>query len=136
MAVTADLVLRVRNLIFEADDTLFRDEDIIAAIAAHDLPDASGRSQWLNLDKTIPNQLWVPNYDVYLAAADLLEVKLAQVSCQVDVSQEGSTYNLSQRYDQISRLITRYRGRRKSRVVKLRVQPMASNAYIGNLPEV
>jgi len=136
MTVTADLVLRVRQLINETEDTTFRDEEIVDAIAAHALTDLSGRSQWLNLDETIANTLWVPTYDVYLAAADLLEVKLAQVSCQVDVSQEGSQYTLSQRYDQLSRLITRYRSRRKSRVVKLRVQPPASNAYIGNLPEV
>lgn len=136
MAVTADLVLRVRNLIAEQDDTTFRDEDIMLAIAQHNLPDSSGRSQWLNLDQTIANPLWIPTYDLYLAAADLLEVKLSQVSCQVDVSQEGSSYNLSQRYDQLSRLITRYRSQRRAKSVKLRVRPPASNAYIGNLPEV
>lgn len=49
------------------------------------------------------------SYDVYGAAADLLERKLTGFAAEYDFSADGGSYSRSQKYEQFAALIQRYR---------------------------
>ncbi len=96
----AEFIARVRLLIHDTagDSQVFSDGDIEATLAEHEISDGE--------------------YDVYGAAAELLEMWAAREKLNFDFSADGAQYRRSQKVEMLLTLAAQYRGRQQPRTVQ------------------
>jgi len=106
MSASATDVARVRQL---ADVTVtdFSDGAITAIIELFPVKDSAGY--------TPIEDDWTATYDLYRAAADVVEIRAAKLVTRYDVTADGATMARSQMQDQMRRLAQRLLSRAKPR---------------------
>ena len=102
MAVTAAQITRVRALA-DASEADFTDAQITLAIEEYLKNDSSGYRPY--------EDDYTTTYDLYRAAADIVEQRAAKVATQYDTSADGATLNRSQIQEQLYALAARLRSR-------------------------
>ena len=92
-------ISRVRLLIHDTagDSQVFSDGDIEATLAEHEISDGE--------------------YDVYGAAAELLEMWAAREKLNFDFSADGAQYQRSQKVEMLLTLAAQYRGHQQPRMI-------------------
>jgi hypothetical protein len=96
----ADLIARVRLLIHDTagDSQVFSDGDIEATLAEHEISDGE--------------------YDVYGAAAELLEMWAAREKLSFDFSADNAQYRRSQKVANLLDLAAQFRRRQQVQVIR------------------
>lgn len=92
-------IARVRLLIHDTagDSQVFSDDDIEATLAEHEISDGE--------------------YDVYGAAAELLEMWAAREKLSFDFSADNAQYRRSQKVEMLLQLAAQYRRRQRPRTI-------------------
>jgi hypothetical protein len=100
MAATAMQIARVRLLIADpaGESQVFSDGDIEATLAEHEISDGE--------------------YDVYGAAAELLEMWAAREKLSFDFSADGAQYRRSQKVANLLDLAAQFRRRQQVQVIR------------------
>ena len=104
-------------------DTGYWEDDVILQNGSYDIIDAASSpiaiddvdlltGQWtFSGHLASPVMLTGKTYDIYAAAADMLEMWLAKVKLDYDFLSSGRTFKRSQQIEGLERLIKTYRGR-------------------------
>lgn len=99
-------------------DTGYWEDDVLIQNGSYeflaDLVDTADllTGQWVfTASQTGPVMLTGKTYDIYAAAADMLEMWLAKIKLDYDFLSSGRTFKRSQQIDGLERLIRTYRGR-------------------------
>lgn len=83
-------IKRLRRMVNEPDDTIYKDEELALYLEAWPIVDALGR--------TYDKSDWTEGYDLHAAAADIWEEKAAAVQVNHDFSADNSSFSASQMY--------------------------------------
>ena len=102
MAITAAQRTRVRVLA-GVTSTDYPDATVDLAITEYPIPDSAGL--WTD------DPDWTATYDLYRAAADIVDQRAANVILQYDVTADGAGLSRSQMQKQLMTLATRLRSR-------------------------
>jgi hypothetical protein len=122
-------------MVAEPSQDIYTDELLSAALQRYPLPDASGYAP--------TDTLWAGAWDVYPAAADVLEEKAAALAADFDFSADGGDYKRSQAHAHMLQMARMYRSRRSTSALVLKATPKPENIdavhslypWIGNLAE-
>jgi hypothetical protein len=107
MAISAADITRVRNLA-DASVSDFDDDAIEYSIALFSIRDADGAEP--------AEDDWVETYDLYRAAADIVEQRAAKVATRYDTAADGATLHRSQLQAQLTALAARLLTKARPRV--------------------
>lgn len=125
---TADIA-RLRRMVNEPTTETYSDDDLSAAIARYPLVDAWGNEP-LVWNYAVPptqvaNPLWVEDYDLHAAAADIWEEKAAVVAQDYDFTAplDDGSYERSQKYEQYMQQARRHSARRGVGAIRTVVSP-------------
>ena len=120
MAATATQITRVRAL---AGVTVsdYSDAAVTLAISEYPKIDSAG------LDPT--DTEWTESYDLYRAAADIVDQRAAGVVEQYDQDSDGAALSRSQKFAQLTRLASRLRARAAPRIARRVLQDTYEDAY-------
>jgi len=120
MAIAVVDITRVRALagITVAD---FNDAAVTLAVEAYPKIDSVG------LDPT--DEDWTETYDLYRAAADIVDQRSAAVVDQYDQNSDGASLARSQKFSQLTRLASRLRARAAPRIARRVLQDTYEDAY-------
>lgn len=121
MSVTAAQITRVRKLSGNVSESDFDDDAITDAIELYPKIDSDG------LDPADDD--WTETYDLYRAAADIVDQRAAAVANQYDQNTDGASLNRSQKFGQLSRLATRLRSRGAPRIARPSLQDTYEDAW-------
>jgi len=137
MSVSTSEVRRVRRMIAETSATsAFSDADIAAAISRYPREDARGEAPFRKTKTAsgalAPNPDWMPTYDLHAAAAELWEIKAADLAANYDFAADGGTYHRSQAVDHAMRMVRWHQARRSPTTITLRPEPAASGMEGGD----
>lgn len=143
MAASAELIARLRRLTGEPTTATYDDAALAERIEAYPVRDARGEDPYSwDASATPPapvsNDAWLPTYDLYAAAADVWEEKAATVASDFDFSADGGRYDRSQVYEQYMKQVRYFRGKRRARGTRQRMEPRPGRdgtTWIGNLAE-
>src|SRR5688572_12149847 len=91
MAPSNTDIKRLRRMVNELDDTIYKDEDIASYLGMYPTVDSEGRSS--------DEDEWVEGYDLHAAAANIWEEKAALVSSKHDFTADGASYSSNQMYE-------------------------------------
>lgn len=103
---TAAQIARVRAL-SDASATDFNDASITASIELFPVYDSGGYAP--------TDDDWTATYDLYRAAADIVEQRVAKLATRYDVIADGASMYRSQMQDQLRRLAYRLLAKSKPR---------------------
>lgn len=114
MTVSASDIARVRRMVNEPTTTIYSDTDIETIIEDCAAADVRGQDPYIidvttNPPQLIDNPNWIPTYDLYDAAAQIWDEKLAKKEGNFDFSADGGSYTRSQAYDHARQLADHYR---------------------------
>ncbi len=135
MAATVDQILRLRRMAGEVSGNSYSDADLKAYIEHYPLIDVNGRQWYLEPQSTlgtsvpgvstviVPNDAWIPTYDLNSAAADIWQEKAASLAPDFDFSADGSSISRSQVYEHAMQQARYYRGRRAAQSQKVTPWP-------------
>ena len=120
MAVTATQITRVRVLA-GVTITAYSDAAVTLAISEYPKIDSVG------LDPSDAD--WTESYDLYRAAADIVDQRAAGVAEQYDQNSDGANLSRSQKFAQLTKLASRLRARGAPRIARRVVQDTYEDAY-------
>jgi len=107
MSATATMITRVRRLSY-AQVADFSDAVVTDSIELFPVIDADGNAT--------DSDDWTPTYDLYRAAADIVQQRAAQLAERYDVNTDGASMTRSQMQAHLSALSSRLLCRAKVRV--------------------
>lgn len=124
MTVTAEHIARLRRMVAEPDSTTYTNDDLRAVIARYPVDDDNGQSPTNGATGANPpapyvNPSWIPTYDLARAASEVWGEKAAALACKVDVSEDGQSIKLSQKYDHAAAQAAYWHKRRRLQSVDL-----------------
>lgn len=103
----------------------YTDEQISEVIARYPTVDFDGKEPTRLADdgsSVVPNEYWLPTYDLHAAAADLWNEMAAGYITQHDFSADGGQYSRSQIYQQMMARSRYHNSRRKGKIIKVKPQ--------------
>jgi hypothetical protein len=123
MSATADQIARIRRMVHEPTTDPYTDALIAEYIERYPLLDPRGVNPGYWDTATTPptftaNDQWIPTYDLYAAAADIMEEKAAQLMANFDFSADGGSFHKSDEYEQHMKQARFYRSRRSSYTIE------------------
>lgn len=102
----------------------YSDADVQAMIEAHPLMDVNG--EWPYIMQSVAltpnnmdNPVWIPTYDLNMAAADIWEEKAGAAAGDFDFNADGAQLYRSQVYKQCSQQARYYRSRRSLKTMTM-----------------
>lgn len=141
---TAAQIAQLRRMVAEPTNDTYNDAALTEYIQKYPLLDEQGEPPYYLDTSTQPptqedNDDWIPSWDLASAAADVWEEKAALVAGSYDVSVDGASHRLSQKYEQAMAQVRYHRSRRAAKNGTLHKWPEEHSAssmpWIGNLPE-
>jgi hypothetical protein len=101
MTATAAQLGQLRRMVNEPTQDPYTDDMLVEYIERYPLVDALGYES--------DEDTWTPTYDLYAAAADILQEKAAGVALKVDFQSDGGSFSLSQQQRALLTLAEQYR---------------------------
>lgn len=140
MTATAAMIARLRRMVAEPTGETYDDAEIAATLERFPTLDDAGNEPFvesLNSGSSEPNPDWVPSYDFHAAAADLWQEKASRYVEEFDFTADGSSFHVSQKYNQMLSQARFHSARRTPKSARPRAWPeeQDTSAWIGNLPE-
>jgi hypothetical protein len=133
MTAPAATIARLRRLTNEPDATTYDDSVLSEYLERYPLIDDNGNSPTivdpLGLVPAVANPLWVATYDIYAAAADIMEEKAAIVAQDFKFSADNGSYDRNQVFEQYMKLVKNYRSRRNINVIAPFIDPNPVTDY-------
>ncbi len=128
MSATDEQVARLRRMVSEPTEDTYDDDALAEYIERYALEDARGEYPTVE-SEAAPGTLeenpdWTATYDMYAAAADVVEEKAAAVAVDFDFEADGGQFTRSQKFNQMMRLVRHYRSKRSPRTITLRMEPL------------
>lgn len=142
MSADAATIARLRRLTNEPDTSTYDDSTLSEYLERYPLIDSNGNSPTivdpLGLVAAVANPLWIATYDIYAAAADIVEEKAAIVAQDFKFQADNGTYDRNQVFEQYMKLARNYRSRRNLKVVEPFISPDPAldyaTLYVNGIP--
>lgn len=137
-ATAAQITVLRRRCALAAGDTVYTDAVLGAYIESYPLTDMRGQVPWYWIYTTLPptvtaNLNWIPTYDLAAAAADVWGEIASGLAAGYDVSGDGSSRSLSQKYEHAKKQEASWRSRRVASSVRTHTIPREIAEEINNI---
>lgn len=118
MGASATQIAQLRRITAEPTTTNYSDETLTGFLEAHPLPDQWGELPYLWDASTTPpsktdNPIWVEDYDVYAAAVDVWEDKMAKVAQDYNFQADGGSLNREAVFNNYRKMAAYCKSKRK-----------------------
>jgi hypothetical protein len=138
-AVTADQIAQLRRMTAEPLTTTYSDGLLTTIIESYPTLDQNGEAPWIHaIDSArpvtwvaymdvldlVPNQDWIPTYDLNAAAAQIWEEKAGVSAADYDFALDrAETFSRSQVYKQMMEQARHFAAKRKAGTITLKPEP-------------
>ena len=129
MTVAAADLARLRRMIAEPTTTTYSDALLTAAVERYPVMDSAGEFP-TEIDGDA-NDDWTETYDLFAAAADLLEEKAATMLTAFDFNADNGSFRRSQQYDHMMDMARRFRARRQPATFRMQAEPKPDDLLWG-----